>query len=208
VRHRRRSQACGWLLVSLCLVWIGLFAGCEKAGGGGGQGDTSASSTTSGSTTPSTQTLTPSAVVGITLTAEDTALLADGVSSTTITAVLVTASGAAAADGTPVTFTTDIGRFSASGAKSIIATITGGNSSVIVPFISEAGVAGVANIIATAQSITQKVTIDLVALAPSSPLAQVAGILLEAQSTSLVANGTTSNHHHRHPDQFERGCCG
>jgi hypothetical protein len=192
VRHRRGWQACGWLLVSLCLVWIGLFAGCQKAGGGGGQGEASSSSTTSGSSTPSTQTLTPSAVVGITLTAQESALLADGVSSTTIAAVLVTASGDAVADGTPVTFTTDLGRFSTSGAKSVVATITGGNSSVVVPFISEAGVAGVANIIATAQSITQKVTIELVAVGASGPVGQVAGILLDAQSTSLVANGTTS----------------
>jgi hypothetical protein len=136
--------------------------------------------------------LTPSAVVGITLTAQESALLADGVSSTTIAAVLVTASGDAVADGTPVTFTTDLGRFSTSGAKSVIATITGGNSSVVVPFISEAGVAGLANIIATAQSITQKVTIELVALGASGPVGQVAGILLDAQSTALVANGTTS----------------
>jgi hypothetical protein len=192
VRHRRGWQACGWSLVSLSLVWIGLFAGCEKAGGGGGQGGTSSSSTTSGSTTPSTQTLTPSAIVGITMTTQESALLADGVSSTTITAVLVTASGDAAADGTSVTFTTDLGRFNASGAKSVIATVTGSNSSVIVPFISEAGVAGVANIIATAQSITQKVTIELVAVGAAGPVGQVAGILLESQSTSLVANGTTS----------------
>lgn len=33
---RRRWQACGWLLVSLGLVSMAMFTGCEKAGDGGG----------------------------------------------------------------------------------------------------------------------------------------------------------------------------
>jgi hypothetical protein len=206
VRPSRGWQACGWLLMSVCFVGMGVLAGCEKAGGGGGGGTAGAppSSTTPPSTTPpsttppsttppSTTPTTPvSSVVGITLAAGQTSLLADGVSSTTITADLITASGAPAADGTAVTLSTDLGRFNTSSAKTVTTTTTGGSGSVIVPFISEAGVAGTATIIATAQDITQKLTIELVSVAPSTPISQVAGILLQADSTSLVANGTSS----------------
>jgi adhesin/invasin len=131
-------------------------------------------------------------VVGITLTAGATALLADGASSTTITATLITASGTPAASGTEVTFTTNIGRFNVAGAKTIKAATSGNSGVVVVPFISDSGVAGLATIIAAAQQITQKVTVELVAMTPPTPTTQVAGILLQATSTSLVANGTSS----------------
>jgi len=39
VRPSRGWQACGWLLVLLSLVWMVVFAGCQKAGGGGGGGE-------------------------------------------------------------------------------------------------------------------------------------------------------------------------
>jgi hypothetical protein len=127
-------------------------------------------------------------VVGITLSIGATALLADGASSTTIKATLITASGDGAVSGTVVTFTTDKGRFNLSGAKTLTAATTGDSGVVIVPFISELGVAGIATIIATAQEITQKVTIELVP--PTTT--QVASINLQADPTSLVANGTSS----------------
>src|SRR5262249_48707716 len=171
---------------------------CEKAGGSGQKTGESPSSTTPPSTTPpgttppSTTPPTVSPVAGIKLVAGATALLADGASSTTITATLITPSGGPAADGTAVTFSTDKGRFNVSGAKSITAATTGGSGTVVVPFISEAGVAGIATIIATVQEIIQKVTIELVAVAPPTTTSQVAGIVLEAGSTSLVANGTSS----------------
>jgi adhesin/invasin len=133
-----------------------------------------------------------SPVVGITLTAGQTSLPADGASSTTITAALITPSGGPVDDGTAVTFTTDIGRFNVSGAKTITTTATGSSGSVVVPFISEAGVAGIATILATAQDIIQKLAIEFVAVAPQSPTTQVAGILLQADSAALVANGTSS----------------
>jgi hypothetical protein len=204
VRPSRGWQACGWLLVSLSLVSVGIFTGCQKAGGGGGGGSaeapppsttppsTTPPSTTPPSTTPPTSPPAVSPVVGITLTAGQTSLPADGASSTTVTAALITPSGGPVADGTAVIFTTNIGRFNVSGAKTITATATGGSGSVVVPFISEAGVSGVATIIATAQDIIQKLAIELVAVAPTTPTTQVAGILLQADSTSLVANGTSS----------------
>jgi hypothetical protein len=189
VRPKRGWQRCGYVVVaSVCLVSsVGLFAGCEKAGGGGGQATTDSPGTTPG-TTPPTSPPTVSPVVGITLEAEDTALLADGASSTTVTAKLITPSGGAAADGTTVTFKTDLGRFNLSGAKTLTTATTGGSGTVVVPFISEAGVAGNATIIATAQEVIQKVAIELVR--PTTT--QVASIDLHADSMSLVANGTSA----------------
>jgi hypothetical protein len=203
VRPRRGWQRCGCVVVSVCLVsWVGLFAGCEKAGGNGQNNAGSPSSTTPPSTTPPSSTppgTTPptspptvSPVVGIKLVVGATALLADGASSTTITATLITSSGGPAADGTAVTFTTDMGRFNLSGAKTLTAATIGGSGNVVVPFISEAGVAGIATIIATAQEIIQKVTIELVAVAPPTGTTEVAGIVLQVGATSLVANGTSS----------------
>ena len=49
----------------------------------------------------------PGPVVGLTLEAEETVLRADGASSTTITALVLTSTGDPAPDGTVVTFTTD-----------------------------------------------------------------------------------------------------
>jgi hypothetical protein len=131
-------------------------------------------------------------VAGITLAVGATALLADGASSTTITATLIAPSGTPSAAGTIVTLTTDLGRFTVSGAKTVTATTSGDSGVVVVPFISESGVAGMATVIATAQEITQKVTIELVAVAPPTLTTQVAGIVLGADATSLVANGTSS----------------
>jgi adhesin/invasin len=133
-----------------------------------------------------------SPVAGITLVAGATALLADGASSTTIAAALITPSGGPAVAGTAVTFATDLGRFNVSGAKTVIATTSDDSGKVVVPFISEAGVAGTATIIATAQEIIQKVTIELIAVAPPTVTSKVAGIVLQTGSTSLVANGTSS----------------
>ena len=89
-------------------------------------------------------------------------MLADGASSTTITAALITPSGAPAP--TARSDLHDRPRpFHVSGAKTVTATTSGDSGNVVVPFISEAGVAGTATIIATAQEIIQKVTIELVA---------------------------------------------
>jgi adhesin/invasin len=108
-------------------------------------------------------------------------------------ATLTTSAGTPAADGTAVTFTTDKGFFSTSGAKSITASTSGSTGTVIVPFISEVGVSGTATIIATAQQIVQSLTIVFISPAPPpTPIAQVAGINLTADATSLVANGTSS----------------
>jgi adhesin/invasin len=128
------------------------------------------------------------------LTAGSATLAADGASSTTITAALVTATGATAADGTVVTFTTDLGRFTTSGAKSATATTSQGTGTVVVPFISEAGVVGTATVVASAEGITQSVKITLAGVGATTPPAvvDVAGITMAADETSLVANGTSS----------------
>jgi hypothetical protein len=207
VRLRQGWRQCGCVVVSVCLVsFAGLLTGCEKAGGGGGQSsgssststppnttspDTTPPSTTPPTTTPPTSPPTVSPVAGISLDAGATALLADGASSTTITATLITPSGDPVAAGTAVTFTTNLGRFNVNGAKTLTASTPGTSGVIVVPFISEPGVVGIATIIATAQQVVQKVTIELVAAAPPSST-QVAGIVLEAGATSLVANGTSS----------------
>jgi len=131
-------------------------------------------------------------VAGITLTAGATELLADGISSTTITATLVTSSGDSAPDGTGVTFTTDIGQFGNNGLKTIAVLTAGGG--VVVPFISEAGVSGTAHIVASAGEVTQTVEIAMGSPAPPSPVPPpiIALIDLEALNDSLIANGTSS----------------
>ena len=195
MRPSRGWQACGWLLVLLSLVWMVMIAGCQKAGGGGGGGETSdtppPSSGPPGTPPPSTP---PAAnpVAGITLTAGATELLADGISSTTITATLITSSGDSAPDGTGVTFLTDIGQFGNDGLKTISVLTTGGG--VVVPFISEAGVSGTAHIVASAGEVTQTVEIVMASPAPPSPVPPpiIARITLEALHDSLIANGTSS----------------
>jgi hypothetical protein len=207
VRLRQGWRQCGCVVVSVCLAsFAGLLIGCEKAGGGGGQSSGSSStstpsnttppsttppSTTPPSTTPPTSPPTVSPVAGITLAAGATALLADGASSTTITATLITPSGDPVPAGTAVTFTTNLGRFNVNGAKTVTASTSGSSGVIVVPFISEPGVGGIATITATAQQVVQKMTIELVAAAPPSTT-QVAGIVLEADAASLVANGTSS----------------
>jgi hypothetical protein len=188
VRPSWGREASAWLLVSLGLVGIGMLAGCEKVGSGK-QAEQAASSSTS----TSTPTPTPP-IVGMNLTAGSATLAADGASSTTITATPVTSTGATAADGIVITFTTDLGRFTTSGAKSVTATTSQGTGTVVVPFISEAGVVGTATIVASAQGITQSVKITLTGVGATTPPAvvDVAGITMAADETSLVANGTSS----------------
>jgi adhesin/invasin len=111
--------------------------------------------------------------------------LADGTSSTTITATLVTSTGAPAADGITVTFTTDLGRFTTDGAKTATATAGGGTGTVLVPFISEKDVVGTATIVANVESLAQSIQIGLTGAGePDS-------IILTADSTTISIFGTT-----------------
>ena len=64
-------------------------------------------------------------------------LVANGTSSTIITAELITFTGDPAPDGVTVNFITDKGRFSTDNAKTASATTEGGTGRVVVPFISE-----------------------------------------------------------------------
>src|SRR5215831_15649626 len=186
-------QASAWLLVSLGIVGIGMMVGCEKVGGGN-QGDQAASSSTSPSSSSSSTPAPTPTVVGINLTAGSTTLAADGASSTMITATLLTTTGAPAADGITVTFSTDLGRFTTGGAKSITATTSQGTGTVAVPFLSEPGAVGTATIVASAEGITQSVKLTLTGTGASAPPAvvDVAGITMTADATALVANGTSS----------------
>jgi hypothetical protein len=199
VRPKWGWQRCGCVVVSVCLVSsVGLFAGCEKVGDGGQKAQEAPPSTTPPSTTPpSTTPPTPppptGPVVSITLVAGATSLMADGISSTTITAQLVTSTNAPAPDGTEVSFSTDLGRFNTNGAKSITAAVSQGSGMVTVPFISEAGIGGTATIVARVQSLTQSLQISLILPAPPPPPpGPVVGLMLEAAETVLRADGASS----------------
>jgi hypothetical protein len=184
---RRRWQACGWLLVSLCLVSMAIFTGCEKAGGGGGGGTAAAppSSTTPPSTTPPPAGVAIVDIGGITLATGEDALIADGTSSTTVTATLVNSAGKPSPDGINVTFTTDKGRFTPEGAKSAAATTQAGTGIVVVPFISELDVVGTATIAVNANGVANSTQIALVG--PGEP----SRIILAADATMISLGGTT-----------------
>ena len=185
---RRRWQACGWLLVSVCFVGMGVLAGCEKAGGGGGGGGTT--EVPPSSTTPPSPTPPPAGVAivdigGITLATGEDSLIADGTSSTTITATLVNSAGKPSPDGINVTFTTDKGRFTPEGAKTAAATTQAGTGIVVVPFISELDVVGTATIAASANGVANSTQIALAG--PGEP----ARIILTVDATTISLGGTT-----------------
>ena len=95
------------------------------------------------------------------LQAGPTSLVANGTSSTLITADLITSTGDPAADGITVNFTTDLGRFSTDGAKTATATTDGGTGTVLVQFISEKDVVGTATIVANVGGVAQSIQIAL-----------------------------------------------
>jgi hypothetical protein len=188
VRPKWGWQRCGCVVVSVCLVSsVGLFAGCEKVGDGGQKAQEAPPSTTPPSTTPPTSPPPVSPVASITLVAGATSLLADGVSSTTITAQLVTSTNTPAPDGTEVNFSTNLGRFNTNGAKFITAAVSQGSGTATVPFISEAGVGGTATVVAQVQSLTRSLQITLTLPAPPP-----VGLMLEADATVLKADGASS----------------
>jgi adhesin/invasin len=202
VRLRQGWRQYGCVAVSVCLVsFAGHLTGCEKAGGGGGQSSGSSStstppnttppSTTPPSTTPPSPTPPPTAgpvivdIGGITLATGETSLIADGTSSTTITATLINSAGNPSPDGIIVTFTTDKGRFTPDGAKSAAATTRAGTGIVVVPFLSEADVVGTATIVASANGVANSIQIALTG--PGEP----ARVILSADATTIPLGGRT-----------------
>lgn len=158
----------GWAASAGLLVVLGFIlivgSGCEKTGDS--QDDTS---------TETSLPLRPlTTVAGITLEAAPNSLIpidnspdglvADGTSSTTITATLISPRGDAVADGVTVTFITDLGRFNMDGAKTAAATTSGGTGKVSVPFISEADVFGTATIVANVGGVAQSLQIVLIGM--------------------------------------------
>ncbi len=192
MRPSRGWQACGWLLVSVCFVGMAVLTGCQKAGGGGGEGtaEPSPSGTTPPSETPPSTTPPPASVAivdigGITVVTGETSLIADGTSSTTITATLINSAGNPSPDGIIVTFTTDKGRFTPEGAKSAAATTRAGTGIVVVPFISEIDVVGTATIVVSANGVANSTQIALAG--PGEP----ARIILTVDATTISLGGTT-----------------
>jgi adhesin/invasin len=128
---------------------------------------------------------TPGSIVGISLTAGSDSLVANGTSSTTITADLITTAGTPAPDGVTVNFTTDKGRFSTDGSRTAAATTSGGTGSVVVSFISEQGVIGTATIVANVSGIAQSIQIALTGAGEPDR------IILTADTTVISISGTT-----------------
>lgn len=176
----------GGLVLLVSFAWLAFLAGCEKTGGGQ-QAAAPSGQPAAPSTPPTTPPATPVIVDigGISLAAGDSALIADGTSSTTITATLVNSAGNPSPDGIVVTFTTDRGRFTPDGAKSASSTTRGGTGTVVVPFISELDVVGTATIVASANGVADSIQIALTG--PGDP----ARVILTADTTIIPLGGTT-----------------
>jgi adhesin/invasin len=159
------------------LGWCAFLAGCESTGDGRQQA--APAGQPARPTTPAIVDL-----AGLTLTAAETALVADGTSATTITATLVNSIGKPSPDGIVVTFTTDKGRFTPDGAKSATSTTRGGVGTVVVPFISEANVVGTATVLARANGVANSLQIALTG--PGDP----ARLIAAADATTISLGGT------------------
>lgn len=120
--------------------------------------------------------------VAINLTANPISIPADGASSSTITAVLTDASGAAVTQGTLVTFTTTLGSFLNGSTVYTVATPDSGGR-VSVSLISATGV-GSARVTATSNGIRQTVYVGFGGAAVA--------ISVSASPTSIWADGESS----------------
>jgi hypothetical protein len=123
------------------------------------------SSSSPSSPSPPSQPPAPSIteVARLRLTADTQTLVADGSSSSTITAWLVDSLGQPSRDDLFVTFITDKGHFRFEGHKYMDGKTSGGAGTVRVPFTSDKDVIGTARIIAKAEGMTQTLQIALTA---------------------------------------------
>ena len=112
-------------------------------------------------------------------------LVANGTSSTFITATLTASTGDPAVDGITVNFTTDLGRFNTDGAKTAAATTAGGTGKVRVQFISEKDIFGTATIVANVGGVAKNIQIEFAEADDPST------IILDADSTVISILGTT-----------------
>ncbi|MCX5850754.1 MAG: hypothetical protein NT072_01665 [Deltaproteobacteria bacterium] len=123
----------------------------------------------------------------IELTADKTAIPADGVSSAAITATLKNESGTPVIQGTEVYFTTDLGRFSNG---SMGYTLSTADATGVVTISLIAGtVAGDAHVVAKSNGVKQTIAIRLVS---PSEVGTTASIELSSNKTSLPADGSSS----------------
>lgn len=158
---------CSKITVRLILIsiigfgLIGLF-GCGQQGAPGGQLGATAS---------------------ISLNPGATSLPADGVSSTSITAVLTDSSGAAVNENTSVTFKTDLGTFN-NGKTTISAATPSTSGTVTISFVAGT-TAGTAHITATSNDVSQQVSIQIVKPSPSL-------VTLSTSTDSVVADGVAN----------------
>ena len=130
-----------------------------------------------------TPTHTPTATPGpssLTLSAAPPSILADGTSTTTISADVRDPNGNPVADGTIVTFVTTSGTFA--GSSSTTAPTSGGIAQAV---LTSSAAAGTATVDATASSAADSITVDFT---PGAPVT----VVLTASPGSIPADGTTT----------------
>jgi hypothetical protein len=125
-------------------------------------------------------------VARLTLTADTLTLVADGLSSTTITASLVNSLGQPSPDRLLVTFLTDMGHFRAIGYKYADGRTSGRTGTVRVSFTSDRDVVGTASIIAQVQGMTQTLQIALTALPSQLPMPHTSTVKPHASPEALA----------------------
>ncbi|MCK5737699.1 Ig-like domain-containing protein, partial [bacterium] len=121
----------------------------------------------------------------ITLESDAFSMPADGISSTSITAVVYDTAGSPMPEGTPITFTTDKGTFPG-GVKDITLKTIDDSGTVITSLIAGT-VGGVATIKAVSGSVSQVLNIII-----DDGMITVGSIVLTADPTSIPADGASS----------------
>ncbi len=130
----------------------------------------------------------PFAVGSITLTSGDDSIPADGVSSTTITAVITDSAGDPVPNGTNVRFATNLGTIP--GTNNFITNVaehptTGDSGTVVVSLISGVN-AGTATVIVTCLGVSQSITVDFTAV--EIPVSD--SLYLSTTKTSILTNNS------------------
>lgn len=153
------------LFMSLATFQI---TGCGSSGGGEGSGVT---------------------IGGVTISASEDSLPADGFSSLTLTIRMTDDTGSAVALGTKVTVTTTLGSFSQNGAQTLSISTPDSSGTVTVSLIAS-NEAGTAVITAEADGVTQRLNITFTPSVDDPGVTQA--ITLTANPTSITADGQSS----------------
>lgn len=124
----------------------------------------------------------------LTLTADPTSVNADGISFSTITAVLTDSAGAPAAQGTQVDFTTNLGLF-ANGANRFQTVTDAATGTAIAILYAGTSPSDDVTVTCTAGGLTMIVKLKFVSVTPGP----VANITLSVSNPSIIADGISSS---------------